>query len=124
MTEITRVTQPENAGKSSGSQLDPIYTRREMMLYSVNETEIATISNFNDQSTLGFSIGSFFLSQAIAISITSSFAEKLTPAGDLAVLYGVPFFGLAGVAGIVWGWLAARRRGKFWNEIKNSSRKM
>ena len=122
MSENNRISQPKSQGGPVGSQLEPVYTSRKMTLYSLNESEIQTVSDLSDRATLAYSLSSFLISQGFAIHISAAFSDSLNAAGELAVSYVSPLLLILGFVALIWGLAATRKRGRFWSNIKANSR--
>lgn len=99
-------TVPQEANGSSamqGSKVDPVYTRRKMKMFLLNDGEVRTISILNMQATVFFTIASFFASAGLGIYTNAIFYEKLSPAGQVAWNIAAPSLLVLSVAFLVLG---------------------
>jgi hypothetical protein len=99
-------------GGAGGSTLRPLYGERRPVMYHVFESEMKSISSLNAQALAWISAGSFCLSIAANICVSSIFAtQPLSDAATLVVRYGLTAaIGLSVICYFFGGWAILRRR--------------
>jgi hypothetical protein len=127
---MTQAIDPSEATPPSGSQpsatltgasVNPIYTRRNMTMYALTESEITTISQLNTDVSLHFSIASFLLSMALGVYTNALFYDKLNSAGSLAQGFAAPLVLLLGMVFAIRGLFGLKRRSDLWSKLKTES---
>ena len=114
-------TTPPSGSAPTGSSVNPVYTKRNMTLYALTESEISTISALNAQVSMYFSISSFLLSACLSVYTNAVFYDTLNAAGALAKGYVAPLIGLLGAAFLIMGLIGVRRRASLVKQLKNDS---
>jgi hypothetical protein len=90
-------------------------------MYSLNESEVRTISSFNTAATICFSLASVMVTLGISIYINAVFYTTLTPEGQLAKQFVAPIIIGLGVVVFAMGCVAMVLRSGFWRNIKRES---
>lgn len=106
---------------AAGSSVTPVYTRRNMTMYALTESEVSTISSVNTQVSVDFALSSFLFSAALGVYTNSIFYNELNPAGSLAKYYAAPITVALGLVFLVRGVAGVRRRSKLWSGLKAES---
>lgn len=119
MSNASSISQP--TAPVSGSSVTPVYTKRNMRMFVINEGEYQTISAMNSQATASFSVSSFFASAGLGIYTNAVFAEKLTSAGEVAQVVAAPALLVMSIALLVLGILSLRSRRRIWDDIRTES---
>jgi hypothetical protein len=91
----------------TGAVVNTTYVPRQMKAFAVYEAELDSLTTQTHTATTFFSVAAALLGYAIGIVTNAMFAEKLTPAGELATKVGVP---LLVVLACVFGCLAWQYR--------------
>lgn len=117
-------TLPKETGQqtiAAGSSVTPVYTRRNMTMYALTESEVSTISSVNTQVSVDFALSSFLFSAALGVYTNSIFYNELNAAGSLAKYYAAPITFALGLVFLVRGVAGVRRRSKLWSGLKAES---
>ena len=101
---------------------DPqVYTERQVKAYPIFESELESLSFLNTMTLVFFSVGSATISFAVGIWTNATFAEKMTPEGVVASIYGAPVLLVAAAICYGLGGLALYSRRQQWSKIKTES---
>jgi hypothetical protein len=119
------MTSPEEHGAFSttttGATVRTLYVQREVKVFAVHEFEYNSLSNLSDVATIAFAVAGVTSAYAIGIWTDAAFAEKLTPAGELAEKFVAPALLIAAVVAAIIGLVALCGRSALWGSIKKQS---
>jgi membrane protein DedA with SNARE-associated domain len=114
--------QPEFVSRADkGATVETVYVKRQIVAYAVFETEVASISSLNAQTTVFFSIASALVSFAAGIWANALFSEKLTAAGEVAAYIGAPLLVVIAVVFAGLGYHAFKTRKSQVEDIRRQS---
>jgi hypothetical protein len=109
------------ATENRGAFITTTYVGREMKVLAVSVGELRTISTLNSQATAFYSVGSAFLSFALAIWINAVFYVQLTSVATLAVWFAAPACVFMAIVFFCLGRSAATKRASTLQEIQNQT---
>jgi hypothetical protein len=104
-----------------GSSVVPLYVERRMKVYAITESEFASVSAINGQTTMFVSIGFALLSAAFSIWVNAIFYTEIPPAAMVAQKYVAPIGVLMALSFFWLAWRAMKTRQSTWNTIKAES---
>ena len=105
-----------------GSFVQPVYLRREMTFYAIEQSELESISSFNTLASAFFSATASLLFLGVGIWVESTFQEAMTPEAMLLRNFGAPvLWALALGCGCLGIW-AKRRRSDQLSTIRTESK--
>src|ERR1700743_227525 len=110
---------------SSRTSVKIVGSERHMQMYDLTENEISTISAWNTQSTIVFSIGSFLLSQALSIILGISATKEgvtRTPIESVLCTYVMPTCFLIAVGCFILGGYLLWSRKSILTVVKNETK--
>ncbi len=101
----------------------PVYTKRNMKIYSVPESELDTLSAINARGTIFFSTCSFFISTALGFFLSGMYADNLrsNPVGTFIFHYGTIFSLIIALIFLILGVLNYKDRNKTLKTIREES---
>jgi TRAP-type C4-dicarboxylate transport system permease small subunit len=113
----------ENNDRSgfTGATVRTLYVEREVKVFAVHEFEYSSLTNLSTAATVAFSIAGAAFAYAAGIVTNAAFAEKLTPAGELATKLVAPILFLASFIAVCCGGYALLKRRDLWGTIKKQS---
>jgi len=121
MTDQLHAPEASGGVQILGSSVVPLYVERKMKVYAITESEFASVSALNGQTTMFSSIGFAILSAALSIWVNAVFYTDVPPAAMLAQKYVAPI-GVLIAASFFWlSWRATQTRQSTWNTIKTES---
>jgi hypothetical protein len=120
---IDQPSAPEVGGgvQILGSSVVPLYVERKMKVYAITESEFASVSTLNGQTTMFASIGFAILAAALSIWINAIFYTEVPPAAMIAQKYVAPISVLIALSFFWLSWRATQTRQSTWNTIKAES---
>ena len=108
---------------NQGGTVSPVYGVRRPAMYHLMETEMMSISAFNDEAFRWFGIGSFFLTFGISIIINAGFVDgKLSDFGYFMLHRATWFLGLLALACYIFGACAVGRKRGMIKQIKKETK--
>jgi hypothetical protein len=108
-------------GFTTGATVRTLYVEREVTVFAVHEFEYKSLSNMSLFATFAFAIAGASLAYGMGIFTNAIFAEKLTPAGEMATKIAAPVLIIFAVICAVAGGFAVWRRSELWGTIKKQS---
>ncbi|VAW77771.1 hypothetical protein MNBD_GAMMA15-710 [hydrothermal vent metagenome] len=105
-----------------GGLIKPVYSQRNMKVYSIQESEIKHISGLNLTATIAFSVGSAFFGFSATIWLEAAFNEKLTDKAQVLVDWGPAAGIVIGVFAFIVGGIALFTRGSILQTIRDESK--
>ena len=104
-----------------GSSVVPLYVERKMKVYAVTESEFASLSSLNAQTTIFTSVGFAILSAALSIWVNALFYTDVPASAYVAKVYIAPATVFIGLVFFVLAVYAHRARQSTWAQIKSKS---
>jgi protein-S-isoprenylcysteine O-methyltransferase Ste14 len=104
-----------------GSSVVPLYVERKMKVFAITESEFASVSTLNAQTTVFSSLGFAILSAALSIWINGIFYTEVPPTAFVAQRFIAPFGVLLAIAFFWLAWRSSKTRETTWTRIKEES---
>lgn len=105
----------------SGSLLTVIHSERHVQCYTIQETELRMLTQVNDKSTACLSLGSIFLTIAISIWISASYANIDTAIARFMTFIGGPLALAVAIAFGVMAYMEFRNRNSLMQQIMDEA---
>jgi hypothetical protein len=115
------MSETTNKGFTTGATVKTLYVEREVRVFAVHEFEYSSLSNLSAFATIAFAVAGASSAYAMGIFTNAVFAEKLSPAGELATKIGAPILLIFAVVAACSGAFAMWKRSELWGTIKKQS---
>lgn len=110
------------SAKAHGAVFQTTYVSRSVNAYPLHDSDIESLSLFNNLSTLFFNFCSFLLALALGIWTNAAFVERPTAEGQILAWVAAPIMIFFSVVFLGWAIWAHVKRKTIWSEIRKTAK--